>query len=148
MTVEDLTQSPLKERGENKATRFGQHRGLCGVAGRVFEKHLVHFLDDVCVTILARAHNILGEEMWWHAKITFHFGKIVIWNRIDRAPEGVEVLEVTACVAPQQGEFLVENHKSVGGLGLRFVARFRGAAHWANWADSFVMVFDRHPDVF
>ena len=36
---------------------------------------------------------------------------------------------------------------SSGGLGLRSATRLRGAAHWASWADSLKMVFDRHPDI-
>ena len=36
---------------------------------------------------------------------------------------------------------------SSGRLGLRSATRLRGAAHWASWANSLKMVFDRHPDI-
>ena len=81
---------------------LGQHRGLCAVVERLGPReHLVAFLDDVYVATSSPAttvdaHNILGEEMWRHAKITLHFGKTVIWNKSGRAPEGVEVLEEAA----------------------------------------------------
>ena len=81
---------------------LGQHRGLCAVAERLGPReHLVAFLDDVYVATgspatTVDAHNILGEEMWRHAKITLHLGKTVIWNKSGRAPEGVEVLEEAA----------------------------------------------------
>ena len=81
---------------------LGQHRGLCAVAEKLGPReHLVAFLDDVYVATnspatTVDAHNILGEEMWRHAKITLHFGKTVIWNKSGRAPEGVEVLEEAA----------------------------------------------------
>ena len=101
--------SSLKERGGEQGDPLmpllfclGQNRGLCAVAERLGPReHLVAFLDDVYVATnspatTVDAHNILGEEMWRHAKITLHFRKTVIWNKSGRAPEGVEVLEEAA----------------------------------------------------
>ena len=101
MMCSRIQAAATQERGENKGHplmpllfSLGQHRGLCAVAERLGPReHLVAFLNDVYVatsspTTTVDAHNILGEEMWRHAKITLHHGKTVIWNKSGRAPEG------------------------------------------------------------
>ena len=106
---------------------LGQHRGLSAVAETSGPReHLVGFLDDVYVATnsparTVDAHNILGEEMWRHAKITLHHRKTVIWNKRGRAPEGVEVLEEDLSVVVWRGNpDLADDGQGVVVLGTPF----------------------------
>ena len=79
----------------------GQHSSLIAVSDRLHHgERLCAFLDDLCVASnperTVDCHQILGEELWHHAKIRLHHGKTAVWNRGGEVPPDIGALERAA----------------------------------------------------
>ena len=65
---------------------LGHHQALAQAQTRLSgDKKLCAFLDDIYITSLpggaTEAHTIVEEELWTHAGIHLHHGKIKVWKR-------------------------------------------------------------------
>ena len=80
---------------------LGQHSSLVPVSDRLHHgERLCAFLDDLYVASnperTVGCHQILGEELWHHAKIRLHHGKTAVWNRGGEVPPDIGALERAA----------------------------------------------------
>ena len=80
---------------------LGQHSSLIAVSDRLHHgERFCAFLDDLYVASnperTVDCHQILGEELWHHAKIRLHHGKTAVWNRGCEVPPDIGALERAA----------------------------------------------------
>ena len=103
-TVHHIPQGEGGEQGDPLMPMLftlGQHSSLIAVSDRLHHgERLCAFLDDLYVASnperTVDCHQILGEELWHHAKIRLHHGKTAVWNRGGEVPPDIGALERAA----------------------------------------------------
>ena len=103
-TVHVILQGEGGEQGNplmSKLLAVGQHSSLVAVSDRLRHgERLCAFLDDLYVASnperTVDCHQIFREELWNHAKIRLHHGRMAVWNRGREVPPDIRALERAA----------------------------------------------------